>query len=323
MKKPEVIDIIKPINQLNLYGFNSYFDLFVKLFKKRKIPSINLFNGPAGIGKSTFVYHLINYILSIDETNTYDLEKKKINKKNYSYNLICKNIHPNFFGLTFELKKQDIKVEDIRSLLKFLHKSAFSSSIKCILIDSAEKLNLNSSNALLKILEEPPDNVFFFIVNNSNKKILSTIKSRAHEFKFFLTLSEKEYIFNKIIQDYDIDIDIKKTIKKFYFDTPGSLLKYSLVLSKSNIVFSENIYESIIYLINLYKKDKNIELLHFISLFVEIFYNQLCFKQDTDLNSSLFNKSKILNLFSDMKKYNLNENNVFFSVKDILNNEFK
>ncbi len=323
MNKKDIREVIKPLYQLNLYGYNKYFDLFVKLYQNKKIPSINLFSGPIGIGKATFAYHLINYILSINESNKYNLKKKEINKENYSFNLICKNTHPNFFNLSYELKKQDIKVEDIRNVLKFLHKSAFSSNIKCILIDSADKLNLNSSNALLKILEEPPKNVFFFIINNSNKKILPTIKSRAHEFKFFFNISEKEDIFNKFVIDYEIDISVKKTIKNFYFDTPGNLLKYSLILSNSNIDFNENIYDSILYLIDLYKKDKNTELLNFISLFIEIFYNKLCSNNSINLNTYLFNKSKILNLFTDMKKYNLNENNVFFSVKDILYNEFR
>ena len=323
MSKHDHTDVIKPLNQLKLFGYSEYFDLFVKLHHNKKIPSVNLLSGPIGIGKSTFVYHLINYILSINESNKYNLDSKVINEKNYSYNLVCKNIHPNFISLTSELNKQDIKVEDIRNLLKFLHKSAYSSNIKCILIDSADKLNLNSSNALLKILEEPPKNVFFFIINNSNKKILPTIKSRAHEFKFFLTITEKEDIFKKIIQDYDFDINVKKTIKNFYFETPGTLLKYSLILTNSNIDFSENTHASIHYLIDLYKKDKDIELLNFISLFIEIFYNQLCFNKNVNLNACLLNKSKILNLFNDMKKYNLNENNVFFSVKDILNNEFR
>ena len=291
--------------------------------KKKKIPNITLFNGPAGIGKATFTYHLINYMLSLFESNKYNLSTHSINENNYSYNLVCQNIHPNFFSLSSEIKKQVIKVDDVRNLLKFLHKTSYSTNIKYILIDSADKLNLNSSNALLKILEEPPKNVFFFIINDSSKKILPTIKSRAHEFKFHLTFNEKEQVFTKIITHYNIDVDVKKIINNFNFETPGSLLKYSLILTNSDINFNENIYDSIHHLINLYKKDKSIDLLRFISLFIEIFYTQLCLNNNKNLNTYYFNKSKILNLFNDMKKYNLNENNVFFSVKDILKNEFR
>ena len=153
MNKKILIDQIKPLHQLNLYGYDCYFDLFIKLHQKKKIPNITLFNGPAGIGKATFTYHLINYMLSLFESNKYNLSTHSINENNYSYNLVCQNIHPNFFSLSSEIKKQVIKVDDVRNLLKFLHKTSYSTNIKYILIDSADKLNLNSSNALLKILE--------------------------------------------------------------------------------------------------------------------------------------------------------------------------
>jgi len=322
MKKKEVQNVIKPLNQLNLYGYSSFFELFVNLYKKNKIPNIILFSGPAGIGKATFFYHLLNYMLSINESEKYNLNEHTINESNNSYKLTCKNIHPNFFSLTAEAKNTDIKVDDIRNLLRFLHRTSYSTNVKYILIDSADKLNLNSSNSLLKILEEPPKNVFFFVISN-NKKILPTIKSRSHEFKFFLTFQEKKTIFTKIIQDYNINIDIKKTIKKFYFDTPGNLINYSLILSKSNMNSNENIHDSIIYLIDLYRKDKNIELLDMISLFIEMFYNQLFLKKNSNLSTHFLNKSKISNIFFNMNKYNLNENNALFSIKDILKNESK
>ena len=59
MKKQEQLGITNPLNQLILYGYTAYFDLFNKLFKGKNIPSIILLNGPKGIGKATFVYHFI------------------------------------------------------------------------------------------------------------------------------------------------------------------------------------------------------------------------------------------------------------------------
>ena len=55
-----------------------------------------------------------------------------------------------------------LKVEKIRDLLKFLNKSSFSNNVKFILIDNVEALNLTSSNALLKEIEEPTQNTFLF-----------------------------------------------------------------------------------------------------------------------------------------------------------------
>ena len=191
------------------------------------------------------------------------------------------------------------------------------------MIDSADKLNLNSSNSLLKILEEPPKNVFFFIINDSKKKVLPTIKSRSHEFKFHFNFNEKEDIFIKIINNYNIDIDVKNIVKRFYFESPGNLLKISLILSECNIDVVDNIYDSIFSLVSLYKKNKDEELLIFISLFIEVYYNELCLNTNINLNKYFFNKEKISNYFTNLKKYNLNENNVFYNIKDILKNEFK
>ena len=68
-------------------------------------------------------------------------------------------------------------------------------------------MNLNASNALLKSLEEPPRNTIFFIVHNDSYKILDTIKSRCTEFKFFFSINEKKNIFNKIVENYQLNFN--------------------------------------------------------------------------------------------------------------------
>ena len=65
------IDIIDPKNQLNLFGYEDYFNSFIKLYKRNKLPNVILLNGPKGIGKATFAYHFINYLLSNNEENKY------------------------------------------------------------------------------------------------------------------------------------------------------------------------------------------------------------------------------------------------------------
>ena len=98
------------------------------------------------------------------------------------------------------------------------------------MIDNAENLNLNSSNALLKAIEEPQNNTFFFIIHNSSSKILDTVKSRCTEFKFFFTTSKKKNIFANIIKQYKNEFVINEIIENYYFDTPGNLIKYFLTL---------------------------------------------------------------------------------------------
>ena len=88
---------LSPINQTNLYGLENEFDEFVRLYNNEKLPNKILLSGQKGIGKSTLCYHLINYILSKDEDNSYDLKNYIIHGDNKSFKLILNNINPNFF----------------------------------------------------------------------------------------------------------------------------------------------------------------------------------------------------------------------------------
>ena len=84
MKSKENSEVILPRNQLNLYGYDYYFNLFLNLYKKNKLPSAILLNGQKGIGKATFAYHFINFLLSRNEENFYSMQSYSINSKNYS-----------------------------------------------------------------------------------------------------------------------------------------------------------------------------------------------------------------------------------------------
>ena len=185
------IDIPSPISQLSLYGYEKNFNIFKELLKKNYLPNVILLNGQKGIGKATFAYHFINYLLSLNEDCNYSLSNFKINPENKSYKLILNNSHPNFFLLEKFQENENIKIDQVRNLINFLNKTAYSKGVKIVLIDGAEVLNINSSNALLKALEEPSINTFFFIINDNSKKIIDTIKSRCIEFKIFLIKKRK------------------------------------------------------------------------------------------------------------------------------------
>ena len=315
--------ILEPKKQLNLYGYNRYFDFFSKVLEKNKIPNALLFSGPKGIGKSTFAYHIINHILSKNENNKYSIENFTISEENLSYKLIDSNTHPNFFLIDNNINENEIKIDQIRTLKKFLNKTTYSTNRKIILIDNAENLNLNSSNALLKAIEEPASNVFFFIVHDSAYKIMDTIRSRCIEFKFHFNISEKKNILEKIINQYDSNLDIKSLFQYLYFDTPGNLIKYNSILSNENLKLSDDFLDSILFFIDKCKNTKDKESLPILKTLIEKFYNDLCLSDNTNINNYFFNKLKVLELLNNMKKYNLDKKNVLIIIEEILQNEKK
>ena len=54
------INVIKPENQLSLFGYDDYFDLWIRLLNTQKFPNCILLTGPKGLGKATFAYHFVN-----------------------------------------------------------------------------------------------------------------------------------------------------------------------------------------------------------------------------------------------------------------------
>lgn len=321
MINTENLEILSPKKQLQLFGYDDYFNSFIKLFNKNKLPNTILLSGLKGSGKATFTYHFINYLFSCREQDKYSVSNFTINPDNKSYKSLCNNIHPNFFLLENNVNEESIKIENVRNILRFLNKSTYNSNIKIVMIDNAEYLNVNSSNALLKVLEEHNDNTFFFIIHNDSNRILDTVKSRCIQFKFFFTLSEKKNILRNIIKGYKSNFNIDKINDNFYFDTPGNVLKYLKILGENNIDYTKDKLSFISYLIDKYKQKKESQLLIFISLMIELFYNELSLKNNKKLNIYFYNKFKIMKQINDVRKFNLDKNNLFISLQEMLKNE--
>jgi len=321
MIEEKLNEAILPKNQLQLFGYIEYFKYFIQLSEQESVPNTILITGQKGIGKSTFAYHIINYLLSKGEENSYDINTNFINDTNLSYKLLTKNTHPNFYILDSNLIQENIKIEQVRNLIKFLNKTVYSKNLKIIMIDNAEHLNLNSSNALLKAIEEPNNNTIFFIIQNSASQISKTLKSRCNEFKIFFSHDQKKDIFKNILNSYDIETYSEFFENNLYFDTPGNTLKYYLLFKEKNIDPNKNLLEAILFLIDKYQIKKEPEILSFLSYFIENFYLNLSKNNKNHPNKLFYDQSNILEQINAIKKYNLNDKNVFLYIKNKLTNE--
>ena len=304
---------LSPNNQKQLYNYKNTFLSIAKLYENKKLPNKILFSGSKGIGKATFAYHLINYVFSNKEQFPYDLSNFKINNSNKSFNLIKNNSHPNFHLIDLLDDKKVIEIAQIRKMINYANKSAFNNKERIILIDNAENLNLNSSNALLKIIEEPNDNVFFILIFDNNKKILETVKSRCLKFNFTLSSNECIYITKQIIQKDINDIINLDLIN--YYNTVGdfiNLINFSLSsnLEVSNLDlknFLINIIEN-----KLYKKDAFIK--NNIYKFIEFYFLKLISLNKSQKKIHLLYENFIKKIFY-LKKFNLDEEAFFIEFK--------
>ena len=253
-----------------MYSFHNEFNKLVKLFENKKLPNKILLSGQKGIGKCTFAYHLINYVLSLNEENPYDLKNFKINEENKSFKLNLNKSNPNFILIDIYNGKKNIDISQIRDLIINLNKSSFNSKERFVLIDNIEFLNTNSINALLKIIEEPNPGIFFILINN-NKNILRTLTSRCIRFNLSLSHKESEFVCKELIGK-DIYKFINKDLLDYYF-TPGKIYDLFKFSNEFKINLTEVDLKELINLIindNLYKKDTSLKYLvyDFIELYL-------------------------------------------------------
>ena len=212
----------KPSENMKLYGLDKYFNEIITLHKNNKMPNKILLSGKRGVGKATLGYHMINYFLSANENHKYDCTKFTIDNKNKSYQLILNKTHPNFYLIDLVDEKKSIDISQIREMISYTNKSTFSGSKRFILIDNIENLNKNSVNALLKIIEEPNDNIFFILIHNNATKILPTLKSRCLTFNIFLSFDESIAIANLLVGKSIFEIINHDLIS--YYNTPGEFI---------------------------------------------------------------------------------------------------
>ena len=306
---------LNPSTQINLFEHNEIFNLFYKLSKKGTLPNKILLTGEKGIGKSTLAYHFINSELSENEEHSYDYENNKINSNNKSYKLIQNKSNPNFSLIDVLEDKKNIDINQIRELIINLNKSSLNKKKRFVLIDNIELLNLNSTNALLKILEEPNENINFILINN-NKRVLPTLKSRCLNFKVFLSKDQSIRIINQLLNN-DINTIINNNLFDYYA-TPGKLFKLIKLAEENNLDLVNYDLNSTLKTIikdKIYKKDKSIiEIIYF---FIELYFRNNVSVENISLQNSYYYFLKKIN---NTRIYNLDEEILFMEFEDkILN----
>lgn len=306
---------LEPSSQLNLFSHREEFQKLINLYKNNNLPNKILFSGEKGIGKCTLAYHLINYILSSNEDFVYDLDNLEIIPDNKSFKLVQNKSNPNFILVDIQEEKKNIDISQIRNLILTLNKSSFNTKPRFVLIDNIELLNINAVNALLKILEEPNDNINFILINN-NKRVLPTLKSRCLNFKIRLTFKQSIEIANKIL-DNNYNGFLNEDLVNNY-STPGEILNLIDFANKNDIDLIETNLKDFIKKIimeKLYKKNNSIK--NLIYSLMEFYFR----KNVSVTNIKLINSySYFLKKIENTKTFNLDEETLFMEFEDSILN---
>ena len=176
-----------------LIGQKVVSDTIINSIKADKIPNAYLFTGIRGVGKTTIariVAKSLNCLNGIE----------KLCEKNLCIN--CDAISKSNHMDVLELNGADkTSINDIRDLIDFSRYGPTSSKYKIFIIDEVHQISSSAFNALLKILEEPPNYLKFILATTEIKKVPVTIVSRCQRFDLSRVKTEDLFEFIKKVKD--------------------------------------------------------------------------------------------------------------------------
>ena len=145
-----------------------------------------LLYGPVGIGKASMAKLAAAWLLSdgVQPEALFGIERPdiKIDVKNVGAGLVLKGAHPDYKMIvpqSEDNKSGQIKIEQIRGLLPFMMHKPGRGGWRVAIIDSMDNVNSNGANALLKLLEEPPEKAVIFLISSHIGHLPPTIRSRC------------------------------------------------------------------------------------------------------------------------------------------------
>ncbi len=297
-------------NNLTLFELEDEFSFIEKLFNLKKLPKVLMLSGKKGTGKFTLIKHFLNF--TFDKDN-YDLDKKIINNQTHFYKQYSNNIFPNIIYLSGN-NFNNVKVEDIRNLKATILKSSILNRERFIILDDVELFNLNSLNALLKIIEEPTKDNYFILINNKTKPLIDTISSRSLEIKIALNNDKRIKVIESLIKQSNLEVFIDYNI--FYL-TPGNFIYLNKICEVYSININDNFLSNLKKLLDLYKKEKNISFINMILFLTNKYFYNLCGKK-VDLLKNVENKNFVINSINNFVLYNLNQTSLVNAINSKL-----
>ena len=304
------------INNTKLFGYENFFKEFIDLYMNDNLPNKLIISGPKGSGKSTFGKKIINFFLS----GNLSLNKKNIdyNKFNEETNNLKRYINQNFFYIDLNEEKKNIEIDQIRSLINYSQKQSINGLSRFIFINNVEMLNKNASNALLKLLEEPYENMFFILIHNNNYKILDTIKSRCLIFNISFSFQETIKITNKIL-NLDICNSLNPNLINNYSTVGDLLFIYNFLISNKFDLKNISLNGLVRHLIDEKKYKNDTQILSLLIKLIEVmFYENFLITKDIKFYDSY--RYFTYKLFSAVK-YNLDLETLFLEFKKKAINE--
>jgi DNA polymerase-3 subunit delta' len=239
-----------------IIGHQKIISFLNKSIGNRKLAHAYLFFGPEQIGKR---------LVALEFAKSLQCQNNKARIGSLSFCGQCtsclaieKEAHPDVLFIRPEVveeknkkREKDISIVQVRSVQHQLSLSPYFGPYKIVIIDTAEKIQRDAANALLKTLEEPPKKSIIILISQSSKVLLPTIISRCLLIKFSLVSQKEIYrsLASELKRKYS-EVEIRKALRQS-LGRPGLVLTqleepkdaqgYKVVLGNLNKILKDNL----------------------------------------------------------------------------------
>jgi DNA polymerase-3 subunit delta' len=180
--------VASPRETTMLFGHGQTEQALLDAYKSGRIAHAWLIGGPPGIGKATLAYRFARFVLAHPDPAAADVQAAQslaLDPEHPVARRMAAQGQPDFFALERVINEQtgklytSIRVDDVRKMVAFFGSTAREGGWRVAIVDSVDELAREGANALLKVLEEPPERALLLLVSHSPGRELPTIRSRC------------------------------------------------------------------------------------------------------------------------------------------------
>jgi DNA polymerase-3 subunit delta' len=179
-----------PRETLDFFGNEAAERELLDAYRRDKMAQAWILSGPQGVGKATLAWRVARFLLAHPNpraTETQAAQSLYVPGDSPAARRIASMALADIFLLrrswNDKTKKfyTEIRIDDVREIIQSLHRSSGTGGWRVAIVDCADDLNRASANALLKLIEEPPQRSIFLIVAHQLGRVLPTIRSRCRK----------------------------------------------------------------------------------------------------------------------------------------------
>lgn len=172
-----------------LFGHEAAEAEIFQAWESGRLPHALLIGGQQGIGKATLAYRIARFVLAHAAPDSKTRKDLAVAEDNPASRQMAALSHPDLLVLRRVLNEEskklytEIRVRDVRRIVSFFGSTPAFGGYRVCIVDSIEEMNAEGTNALLKLLEEPPAKSLFLLISHAPGRVIPTIRSRCRRIR--------------------------------------------------------------------------------------------------------------------------------------------